>query len=237
VSLILGVCLISLQLLQLARLLFPSLPNFKRVDAFLTAGTIKYESRMKQACSHKVNIMIRNALDLHKITIDQQSVHGSSRQSSRGANYGQILLNYQRQQEKREKCGGIMWGWKRLWTGKLSLEDGIWIHARLVSSNLAQWFICIFFICATFYILRTRTLDGYVNIVRHRLLQYFTVYDWQFNLFLLLGGLAGLSGTLFCAIPYIPSHVSTVLQYRTGARPSLHDKDFLYHRYAGKLQW
>ena len=48
-----------------------------------------------------------------------------------------------------------------------------------------------------------------------------------------VGGLAGMFAVLGIAIVYLPSFCSTVLMFRSGVIPSLHDKRFLLYRVAG----
>jgi hypothetical protein len=51
---------------------------------------------------------------------------------------GAALLNYQSREEKTERIGGMCWAWKRVWNNTIFEEEGVWLHARLVSSTIAQ---------------------------------------------------------------------------------------------------
>ena len=51
---------------------------------------------------------------------------------------GAALLNYQSREEKTERVGGMWWAWKRVWNNTIFEEEGVWLHARLVSSTVTQ---------------------------------------------------------------------------------------------------
>jgi hypothetical protein len=103
------------------------------MEAILTPGMEKMERRTKLAAQFKVKKMVDNALEFHA---GRQSAKMSQdfKMTARGA----ALLNYQSREEKTERIGGMCWAWKRVWNNTIFEEEGVWLHARLVSSTIAQ---------------------------------------------------------------------------------------------------
>jgi hypothetical protein len=142
---VLGAVLLILQLIQLIGVFF-SLDFLKKhawLEAILTPGAEKMERRTKLAAQTKMARMVDNALVYHA-----DSSHESARisQGFQMTARGTALLNFQIREDKTERCGGILWGWKRVLNNSIFDEEGIWLHSRLVSSTLTQFFICIFLV-------------------------------------------------------------------------------------------
>jgi len=51
------------------------------------------------------------------------------------------MLAYDATKHDKEPCGGILWTFKKMWNGTIYEEEGVWLHARLVASNVSQYFI------------------------------------------------------------------------------------------------
>jgi hypothetical protein len=58
------------------------------------------------------------------------------------------------------------------------------------------------------------------------------IKPWQFRISASIGLMVGVLAAVRVTIIYIPSFIATVLAFRSGAMPSLKDRDFLKHRYA-----
>ena len=142
---VLGFILLMLQLISLISEFF-SLEFLTRhawLEAILTPGMEKMERRTKLAARKKVQLMVDNALVFHgRGNNSSISMSGDFKMTARGT----ALLNFQTREEKTERAGGILWGWKRVFNSSLFDEEGIWLHSRLVSSTVTQFFICIFLI-------------------------------------------------------------------------------------------
>jgi len=70
----------------------------------------------------------------------------SNRIASNSTAYGSALLAFESTRNDREQIGGILWALKNMWNGKIFDEEGVWLHARLIASNLSQYFVAAFFI-------------------------------------------------------------------------------------------
>lgn len=134
--LMVGCVLITLQIIQLVRILLPT--RDIRASFFASPGTTQMEQRTKNAAAFKVAKMVDNALDVHATPCQQLQNLGSTYLET-------AFLKYQEKEHQMEPCGGIIWGWKRILNGTVFREDGVWFHARLVSSNVSQVFVTLFF--------------------------------------------------------------------------------------------
>jgi hypothetical protein len=130
------------------------------ITKLTVTSSVKGEGRLKRAATRKLNKLILAALELH----EQQPGAGgagaapqakSATPSSRSHNVSvirakggdttstdaarQTMLNYVLQQgQKVEYTGGLFWTFKRIFTGALTEEDGIWIPTRTLSFQTAQ---------------------------------------------------------------------------------------------------
>lgn len=156
---VLGSILLILQLIALVGIFF-SLDFLKKhawLEAILTPGAEKMERRTKLAAQTKISRMVDNALVYHEESNrDSTSISQGFQMTARGT----ALLNFQTREDKTERCGGILWGWKRVFNNSIFDEEGIWLHSRLVSSTLTQFFICIFLV-VFFAIVLLEILDQY----------------------------------------------------------------------------
>lgn len=48
------------------------------------------------------------------------------------------MLNFALRGKQLEAAGGIMWTWRRLWSGNLFDTEGIWLPTRLLVFQAAQ---------------------------------------------------------------------------------------------------
>lgn len=138
--LVIGIVLMALQLKKLAYIVVPRkfLEKLPLSGFWLVPGMPKAERATKRAADYKVAKMVDNALRMHGSAMAPSA-------SGRAA-VGSALLNFQATAGERESCGGVVWAYKKLWDGSILEEDGVWIHARLIASNLAQYFVALFYL-------------------------------------------------------------------------------------------
>jgi hypothetical protein len=53
------------------------------------------------------------------------------------------LSNFQAQELITEKVGGALWAWKKILNGSIFIEEGVWLHSRLIIGNLLQLIVFI----------------------------------------------------------------------------------------------
>ena len=147
-TLILGAILICFQIKVLFFIFVPKqwYSNIPLIQRFLVSGMARAEMKTKQAAAWKTEKMVQNALQLHNYECATQSSTGIN------ATYGQAMLAYNATIDEREWCGGFLWTYQRLWDGTLYAREGVWLHARLIASNLSQYFVA-FFVLALFGVL------------------------------------------------------------------------------------
>ena len=147
-TLLLGFILVSFQFKVLLVIVIPenwyaNSPVFRR---FLVSGTARKECRTKKACRFKVSAMVQDALEMHSMSLPASSSSSSNRIASGTFAYGGALLAFESTRNDREEVGGILWAFKNMWNGKIFDEEGVWLHARLIASNLSQYFVAALFI-------------------------------------------------------------------------------------------
>jgi hypothetical protein len=151
-----GVILICFQIIELIRIFTPSrfiysIPRWKHV---LRPSAFALERATKLAAANKVERMIQNALVIHEST----STPIRSGLSSNTA-MASTLLVYQVKEHDVEPCGGIIWAWKKIYNGTIYNDEGVWLHARLIASNIAQLFVAATF-CVGWGILYFKVLNS-----------------------------------------------------------------------------
>jgi hypothetical protein len=103
------------------------------------------EKRLKHASAHKIDLLTKNAL----------SVLGErQRVGMLGTHFGRGLHNFAKSGENRKMSGGFWWTWTRLLEGRHLRDYGIWFSSRLISSNIAQYCVCIYVLIAGIYLTR-----------------------------------------------------------------------------------
>jgi hypothetical protein len=116
-----------------------------RASEFLSnlfmASHVRGTARTKKAATRKINALLQNAHSLHpkKASGQDSSVIKED-----------VMANFVLRGERFEDCGGMVWTWKRLISGALFDEEGIWIMSRLVIIQTAQ---LLFFAVSTFALL------------------------------------------------------------------------------------
>ena len=143
-SMIIGLCLVALQLMTIVRILLPTekllAMKAQWIDRLLTPGLAKMECKTKRAAAFKTDNMVRNALAMHV------PIPGAQRSGAVMSSYGRALLNFRTQEDVYERVGGFMWAWRKILNGTIFTEEGIWLHSRLLIANFSQFFIATFMV-------------------------------------------------------------------------------------------
>lgn len=120
--------------------------NRPRVQALFAAGVVRAESNIKRSAAHKLSVMMDNALTLAE-TKDKDTVLET--------HFGQGLLAFEKLGKIYTPVGGFGWTWTRIFNRSLFQEEGIWLSARLIASNAAQFIVAVFVLIAGIQITRT----------------------------------------------------------------------------------
>ena len=144
VSMVLGIVVCVLHLCHVIVLILPENWMQWTRHSFLLehsfgSGVVLAESNIKQAGAWKLNRMTANALDLaeHKDPDAVLETH-----------FGQSLLAFSRAGKKFKEAGGFLWTWRRIFSGEAFRKEGIWLSARLLASNMAQFIVSLFVLIA-----------------------------------------------------------------------------------------
>jgi hypothetical protein len=155
ISLVLGGCLLIVQIVQLVRMAVP--PRYYESFVkrkWMVAGAIRLERQVKLACTFKANKLVENALLCHTETTPEASNDGifDSAQKSikelppQCSAVSDAMLRFSVKEDETERSGGIMWTIKKVRDSSIFTEEGLWLFPRLVSSNMIQWVVVVGFI-------------------------------------------------------------------------------------------
>jgi hypothetical protein len=189
-SITLGILLLISRVVDIVYILLP-LPSqvSSKLHRYVMPGSIKMEQATKQAAAFKVNRMINNALELldddlftstnrKKTTITNKATtsHGSSPVSKSCSNSESnnarndtmtpsqtSLERFTYLPKEKERVGGMLWTWKKIFDGTLFAEEGIWFHSRLLACNFAQLTVIGFVIFVAFVLFKNEDDIFYSN--------------------------------------------------------------------------
>lgn len=233
-----------------------SLPDKKFFDMFKESGNIVLESKIKQSCVWKANIMIRNAVKIHKMKKNERLKSNP---------FAQTELNARKKWTDKMDLESISFYWiiPKLVSGHIFSREGIWLSNRLsiaipvmlvgtcfvffagytlsnfMSDNLAK----IYFLGKKQYLddLRNGVVDFSGNFTEDLYQDKLDEYDDHTgvikNRLRNIAYFAVVSGTLASlnlTYRYIPTAAGTILQYRNGLIPTLDDisKTFSSYRHS-----
>jgi hypothetical protein len=171
-------------------------------------------ARIKKAATRKINMVLQNAHNLRPMST---SAHNGPALTE------EIMLNFVLRGERREDyCGGIFWTWRRLLSGAVLDEEGIWIASRLIIIQGAQLILIAFETFAGF--LLVASLAEQAGQARESLRPGYP--DWVYNIVPTPGqvkialypalGVAMLV-TIAIFLVYIPRYVDDVLAFTLSA--------------------
>jgi len=124
---IVGSLLISLQIQNILSIC----KHFKyKIDAFYRGSSIHNELKTKTATRKKVYGMMKNAYELHK------GMSGKASMSIPLLKYNKISAG-----EMTKSVGGLKWALRSVWEGTILSDEGVWLPARLIAGNIAQFLI------------------------------------------------------------------------------------------------
>ena len=196
--------------------------NPRRMQRIFTPSDVRAEMNVKLASQHKMDLMIRNACDLHS------------------KNNEETMRNFLIRGESYVHCGGFLWTWYGLWNQSLFAKEGVWIQSRLIVGQMAQVIVAVIFemllFLVTDYTARAAN-DARQDVVNDPFSS--VSKDWALWLLprsdmILISSHVGLGVSLCVSVVlillYIPSTVGTILKLRSGVIPTLHDARLMKFR-------
>ena len=199
------------------------LVNFGQwLKCILIPEAFRTERHRKQAADFKIDKMVKNALEVHRVK-KQESVVPT--------HFGQALVNFSEATPEYERVGGLRWTVKSIWNQTLFSHEGVLLSGRLISTNFIQFVVTIFILIAGISITMTAatTFDTYTARVEE-FLETFAAVDVNpdsFRIFLptdrsmvvvpmAVGVAFAFLAALFISIIVIPSASGTTLKFRSG---------------------
>lgn len=176
----------------------------------------------KRAATNKLNRVIENAHKLHRRA--HKKCSGSNAEHA-------TILSFVVYGEKLIGCGGFLWVWGQLLMRKLSRHEGVWIHVRLFIGQVGQIMLGgLLGVIGHFSI--QSAVDSVTRIredaierddVATQYVLYITPTRDAIVYSLYPGGAITCVFLLLLVCVYFPSTVATILKFRSGVNPSLHD--------------
>ena len=135
VTFVLGCCAALLTLWHSITLLPKASWVFQWCKCVLIPEAIRTEACHKKASAYKLDTMVSNALEVHRVK-KQESVVPT--------HFGQALLNFSETSPSFERVGGFRWTLRAIFNRNLFRQEGILFSGRLVSTNFIQLVITVF---------------------------------------------------------------------------------------------
>lgn len=138
-ALVLAALTAGYHLCHAAYLGWPWFRNMADEKHTLLASSVYDEMKLKTSAAKKLYTLTENALKIFEAA--EISSQGSDKY------YGKILQSFAKNGSRTQQAGGLVWAWKRI-IGLNSefMDQGIWISARLIASNVAQYVVALYVI-------------------------------------------------------------------------------------------
>jgi len=135
VTLALGICAALLTIWHCITLLPKARHWLQWCQCILVPEAVRTESYLKKSASYKLDAMVSNALEVHRVKKQETVVP---------THFGQALLNFAETAPQYERVGGIRWTWKSMWNKSLFRHEGLLFSGRILSTNFIQLIITAF---------------------------------------------------------------------------------------------
>ena len=114
------------------------LHKLPRLEAIMMSDGILSAVSAKRAAAHKINVLLKNALDL--VTPTETDVFLDT-------HYGQGLLAFAKHGKRYEDIG-FLWILKRIYSRDAFDREGIFLSARVLAANISQYVVTVFVLIA-----------------------------------------------------------------------------------------
>ena len=114
------------------------LHKLPRLEALMMSDGILSAVSAKRAAAHKINVLLKNALEL--VTPRETDI-------SLDTHFGQGLLSFAKHGKRYEDIG-LLWILKRIHTRDAFDREGIFLSARVLAANISQYVVTIFVLIA-----------------------------------------------------------------------------------------
>ncbi|CAB9514932.1 expressed unknown protein [Seminavis robusta] len=127
-------------------------------------STVSEEQGVKKATAIKLTQMLENAMTIQK-SKDLTAVPKS--------HHGQALKQYETEGKRFRTAGGFWWAWREIFgSNQTFARDGIWVPARMISANIAQYVVAFYVALGGFY-LATDAAENYdIEWAKRHISQY-----------------------------------------------------------------
>ena len=113
-------------------------------------------TRLKHAATRKINMILTNARKMHGVVhkkdtfvgqdIEDDELSNRLKDSQADPSFQNFLVHG----EEKIACGNFFWAWRRLLTGEIFSDEGIWFPARMWIFQFGQCIVAFLMIVALF---------------------------------------------------------------------------------------
>jgi len=109
----------------------------------LFSSNLRGEVQSKNASALKTLSLVHNALALHDVGVlspESRSMIETTKHRTPSARTSAdfAMWSFGVNDQETKTVGGLSWSWKRLYSGELMREDGIWLPSRLIVAQVQQ---------------------------------------------------------------------------------------------------
>lgn len=216
---------VALQIVHVAMVIIrPTLTTRQlKKSRYWTFGNSTYEYKIKQSALFKLDKMLSNAHDVHRDVIrSKRSKAGTAVSDNTLSNYGLALAEFSKRDGIFKYIGGIGWTWRRILSGDLFSQDGIWISSRMVTGTFALILLIIAIPVAAYVGLPL--VAAQFNPDEDEKLGLGVRISWGACV------VVAFLNVVLLTILFLPTVVATIFKFRRGVIGTLRSEDFL-HRY------
>ena len=189
----------------------------------LVPEAIRTESRVKQASECKIDQVVANALEVHRVKKQETVIP---------THFGQALLNFAELAPQVVQTGGLRWTWRMIFSGELFRGEGIMFSGQLLSSNFTQFLLTPFILIVGIVITKLvgEELDERVDNINNFLNKNLIGFNFDLDAMaestesviralLAAGTSIAFLTSLTITLTVLPSATSTTLTFRSGVIP------------------
>ena len=250
----LGFLAIGLQLKNILRIVsIRNIGKTKHQNSILFSNrTVAAEAKLKQASSRKINSLVNNAMEIHK----RAREHSFDPDKDLRRRAMKTFRACSAESEKATKTISVLWTLKKILSGDLLAEEGIWISSRAFAANCFQIAAIVWFLMLILSTVKAFTSTaanhfcsisecgaddpcviscGYNEFCIKALCSCDScgpIYanDHAIKISAIVGAVCGVLNMIFIASRYIPMYIATVLKFRYGLNSSFGDDEFSSYR-------
>ena len=116
----------------------------------VATNTLPQPSINRKAMDHKVELMVENALDIHRSNEERKETSTSDNRVA----YSLLKFMKTSDSAKTEDSGGFIWCARKIWNKELYYAEGISVPTRVLAGNFSMLFVSLFILAYGIYVIK-----------------------------------------------------------------------------------